>query len=182
LYSSSIESRRYSRGVSSPPSSAGPGAAFLLAQVGARAAAAFAERIAPLGLDPRQAGVLRLLGQSPGLSQRELADALGLHATRLVALIDDLEGHDLVVRTRDPSDRRNYSLALAPAGTAKLAELSTVAREHEQAITAGLTAAERRDLVKALRRIADAQGLRPGIHPGYGKNPRGGRARRDKAD
>src|ERR1700726_811035 len=84
------------------------GVAFLLAQLGAHAAAAFAERIRPLALTPPQAGVLRLLAQFPGQSQRELADALQMHAPRLVALIDELEGRGLVARERDPHDRRNY--------------------------------------------------------------------------
>jgi DNA-binding MarR family transcriptional regulator len=152
-----------------PRRTAEPGVAFLLAQLGAHAAAAFAERIAPLDLTPPQAGVLRLLAGSPGQSQRALADALGMHATRLVALIDDLEDRDLVARTRDPADRRNYALSLTASGTAKLAELATVARDHELAITAGLPATERRDLAATLRRLADDQGLTPGVHPGFGR-------------
>jgi DNA-binding MarR family transcriptional regulator len=83
------------------------GAAFLLAQLGAHAAAAFAGRLEPLGLTPPQAGVLRRLAQVPGESQRALADALGMHAPRLVALIDDLEARGFVDRARDPADRRN---------------------------------------------------------------------------
>ena len=151
-----------------------PGVSFLLAQLGAHAAAAFAQRLAPLDLTPPQAGVLRLLARSPGQSQRALADALGMHATRLVALIDDLESRDLVVRTRDPSDRRNYALALTDQGTAKLDALATVAREHERAITAALSADERRDLAAALRRIAEAEGLTSGVHPGFSRLGRRG--------
>jgi DNA-binding MarR family transcriptional regulator len=151
-----------------------PGVSFLLAQLGAHAAAAFAQRLAPLDLTPPQAGVLRLLAQSPGQSQRALADALGMHAPRLVALIDELEGRGLVARTRDAADRRNYALALTEQGTAKLGELAAVAREHERAITGVLAAGERRDLAAALRRIADDQGLAPGVHPGFGRLGRRG--------
>jgi DNA-binding MarR family transcriptional regulator len=156
------------------PSPAEPGVAFLLAQLGAHAAGAFAQRLAPLDLTPPQAGVLRLLAQSPGQSQRALADALGMHATRLVALIDELEGRGLVARTRDAVDRRNYALSLTDEGSAKLAELAAVAREHERAITGVLAADERRQLAAALRRIADAQGLTPGVHPGFGRLGRRG--------
>src|SRR5258706_14829144 len=92
------------------------GVAFLLAQLGARAAAAFAERIRPLELTPPQAGVLRRLGQFPGQSQRGLADALAMHAPRLVALIDELEDRRLVARDRDPDDRRNYAISLTDEG------------------------------------------------------------------
>src|ERR1700745_2621071 len=106
------------------------GVAFLLAQLGAHAAAAFAERLRRLELTPPQAGVLRRLGQFPGQSQRELADALGMHAPRLVALIDDLEDRGLVARERDPDDRRNYAISLTDEGRRALAELAGVAREH----------------------------------------------------
>jgi DNA-binding MarR family transcriptional regulator len=148
------------------PSRAG-GTAFLLAQLGAHAAAAFADRVRPLGLTPPQAGVLRLLAQFPGQSQRELADALGMHAPRLVALIDELEGRGVVARDRDPDDRRNYAISLTDQGRQLFAELGRVAREHELAITSGLDDDERAQLLALLRRVAEEQQLPPGIHPGF---------------
>jgi DNA-binding MarR family transcriptional regulator len=143
------------------------GVAFLLAQLGAHAAAAFAERIRPLELTPPQAGVLRRLAQFPGQSQRGLADALGMHAPRLVALIDELEDRGLVARDRDPDDRRNYAITLTDKGRRVLAELAGVAREHELAITAALDHDERAQLLALLRRLAEDQHLRPGVHPGF---------------
>jgi DNA-binding MarR family transcriptional regulator len=143
------------------------GTAFLLAQLGAHAAAAFADRVRPLGLTPPHAGVLRLLAQRPGQSQRELADALGMHAPRLVALIDELEGRGLVARERDPDDRRNYAISLTEEGRQLLAELGRVAREHELAMTSGLDDDERTQLLALLRRIAEEQQLPAGVHPGF---------------
>jgi DNA-binding MarR family transcriptional regulator len=143
------------------------GVAFLLAQLGAHAAAAFAERLRPLELTPPQAGVLRRLGQFPGQSQRELADSLGMHAPRLVALIDELEDRGLVARDRDPEDRRNYAISLTDEGQRALAELAHVARQHELAITAALDENERAQLLALLRRVAKEQKLTPAVHPGY---------------
>jgi DNA-binding MarR family transcriptional regulator len=143
------------------------GVAFLLAQLGAHAASAFAERLAPLELRPPEAGVLTRLARSPGESQRALADALKMHAPRLVALIDDLEARGLVERERDPRDRRNYSLSLTDAGQRTLRRISAVGKQHEQAVTAALSAEERAELASLLRRIADEQGLTPGVHPGF---------------
>ncbi|MDB5716540.1 MAG: Transcriptional regulator, MarR family [Sphingomonadales bacterium] len=145
----------------------GGGAAFLLAQLGAHAATAFAQRLQPTDLTPPQAGVLRQLAQAPGISQRALADALGLHAPRLVALIDDLHDRGLVARERDQTDRRNYALSLTADGRRALGEVATVARAHERAITAALDDDERAQLVALLQRLADEQGLAPGIHPGF---------------
>jgi DNA-binding MarR family transcriptional regulator len=143
------------------------GVAFLLAQLGAHAAAAFAERIRPLELTPPQAGVLRRLAQAPGQSQRGLADALGMHAPRLVALIDELEDRGLVTRDRDPDDRRNYAISLTDEGRRVLGELGRVARAHELAMTAALDRDERAQLLELLRRIAEEQDLAPGVHPGF---------------
>jgi DNA-binding MarR family transcriptional regulator len=170
----------YSVGEMAPPpaSDQGPprdgGVAFLLAQIGAHAAAAFAERIRPLGLTPPQAGVLRRLAQVPGQSQRGLADALGMHAPRLVALIDELEERGLVGRERDPDDRRNYAISLTYGGRRALAGLNRVAREHELAVTASLTDEERAQLRLLLARVAEEQHLAPGVHPGFRRMGRSG--------
>jgi len=145
----------------------GGGVAFLLAQLGAHAASAFADRLRPLDLRPPDAGVLGRLARSPGESQRALADALGMHAPRLVALIDDLEARGLVERRRDPRDRRNYAISLTPAGRHTMRQISTVARQHEQALTAALDDEERGQLASLLGRVADEQALTPGVHPGF---------------
>jgi hypothetical protein len=39
-------------------------------------------------------------------------------------------------------------------------------------LCAALTDEEREQLAALLKRIADQQGLRPGVHPGFGRLPR----------
>src|ERR1700738_4914650 len=96
------------------------GAAFLLAQLGAHAASKFAARIQSLDLTPALVGVLRFLARNPGSSQRELADAIGMRASRLVAMADELERRELVMRVRDERDRRSHRITLTGAGKAQL--------------------------------------------------------------
>jgi DNA-binding MarR family transcriptional regulator len=144
-------------------------AAFLLAQVGALAARQFGERLEPLGLTPPHAGILRMLAQSSGMSQKDLADRLGMHASRLVGVVDELESLGLVVRTANADDRRSYALQLTPAGREKLAELGRIGREHNEALCAALSVEEREELARLLQKIADAQGLSRGVHPGYSR-------------
>jgi DNA-binding MarR family transcriptional regulator len=141
--------------------------AFLLAQVGAHAASKFAERLAALGLAPPDAGILRLLRVTSGLSQQDLAGKLGIHPSRLVALLDDLEHKKLVERKSNPDDRRQYSLHLTEKGTKTLEEIGHVAHQHQEALCAALTLEERDKLAELLAKIADQQGLTPGVHPGY---------------
>jgi DNA-binding MarR family transcriptional regulator len=90
-----------------------------------------------------------------------------MHAPRLVALIDELEDRGLVARDRDPDDRRNYAISLTDDGRRLLSKLGRVAGQHEHAITAGLDDEERAQLLAVLRRIAQEQKLRPGVHPGF---------------
>jgi DNA-binding MarR family transcriptional regulator len=141
--------------------------AFLLAQVGARAAQEFARLLTPLNLAPPEAGILRLLSLSPGISQQELAHRLHMHASRLVAVIDSLEERGLAARAVNSEDRRLYSLHLTEAGKEALHAIAGVARAHEDALCAGLSEAERSQLASLLQKIAGRQGLAPGVHPGY---------------
>jgi len=141
--------------------------AFLLAQLGAYAAERFGERAAALDFTRPQAGLLRLISREPGLSQQAVARRLGTPPSRLVALVDDLEQRGLVERRRNPGDRRNYALHPTAAGEQAMAALGRVSLEHEQAITAPLTQAERAQLSALLAKLAAAHGLVPGVHPGY---------------
>src|SRR5262245_65469690 len=105
--------------VTRPPLAKGPPIPFLLAQVGAHAAAQFAERLAPLGLVPPHAGILWNLHRSAEpLSQQQLASVLKTHPSRIVALVDELEAKGLVERQPNPDDRRTYELYLTDKGEA----------------------------------------------------------------
>src|SRR5438105_260494 len=123
-----------------PPSRA---VGFLLAQVGAHAAGKFAERLAPLNLKPSDAGLLRILGASEGMSQQALASRLRINPSRLVGLVDALETRGLVERRENPQDRRTYALHLTAPGRAVLHDIGRISRAHSDAICAALNTEER---------------------------------------
>jgi DNA-binding MarR family transcriptional regulator len=141
-------------------------AAFLLAQVGGHAAERFGERLATLHLSRPQAGILRAVAANAGLSQQALAETLSLVPSRLVVLVDELEARGLVERRDHPDDRRVYALHLTAKGDQTMADVGRVARANDEALCAALTAKERGQLVELLARIAEEQGLIPGVHPG----------------
>ena len=155
-------------GVSPAPTDDRPdGVAFLLAQLGYHAAELFARRIAPLGLTPPQAGILRAIAAAPGRSQQALSQQLDLLPSRVVAFVDDLEGRGLLERRRNPDDRRLHALYLTASGKKLMRKLSEAAREHERDLTAGLDDEQRAQLRHLLAGIADSQGLAAHVHPGY---------------
>jgi DNA-binding MarR family transcriptional regulator len=157
----------------------GASPAFLLAQVGAHAAAKFAERLEPLGLTPAYVGALRVIAASAGSSQQEVAARLGMFPSRLVALVDELQDKGLVQRLENPHDRRIYLLGLTPQGKEVLQSIGRVAREHQEALLAALNTEERGLLASLLLRVADQQGLRRGVHPGFARlRPKTSRASR----
>lgn len=144
-----------------------PGAAFLLTALGTHAAAAFAGRVAALDLTPPLVGLLRAIEASPGQSQQALAHLLGTPPSRLVGLVDALADRDLVERRRNPTDRRLHALHLTDGGRALLERIEAIGQAHDDAVFRSLDAAERTQLRALLVRVAEDQGLTPGVHPGY---------------
>ena len=153
-----------------PPSASSEptdGAAFLLAQLGHRAAALFAEQMATLQLTPPHAGILRVIASEPGLSQRALSTRLQLLPSRVVAYVDEFEDRGYVERRRNPDDRRQHALYLTAAGKKVMRKVSELAGQHERRFTAGLDPEQRGALVGLLAMLARQQGLTPRVHPGY---------------
>jgi DNA-binding MarR family transcriptional regulator len=151
------------------------GVAFLLVQLGFHLARVFGERLEPLGLEQRHAGVLVRVAENNGRSQQAIAELLGVNPTRMVFLTDELEKLGLVERRRNPADRRSHALYLTEAGTAMLARVREATRAHEAAVTDGLSAVERDQLTGLLQRLARDQGLAgqalPGALPSHDPQP-----------
>jgi|1186.fasta_scaffold150168_2 DNA-binding MarR family transcriptional regulator len=141
-----------------------PRIAFLLSQIGAHVSERFAERCRELGLTSSEAAVLRLVGRTPGLSQRSLADRVGTAPSRIVALVDGLEERALLRRVRSSADRRNYELHLTADGQNLLARLRQVAEAHESEILDGLTPEQTGHLAAALQTLIRAHRLDPELH------------------
>ncbi len=116
----------------------------------------FFKLFAEVDVRPAQYSVLTVIERNPGLSQNQLAAALGIKKTNLVAMIDALEERGLAQRTPTENDRRCHALFLTPRGAAFVAKLHRLDATLDQQLTSALSAAERRQLCEALRRVADA--------------------------
>ncbi|HEX6153519.1 MAG TPA: MarR family winged helix-turn-helix transcriptional regulator [Solirubrobacterales bacterium] len=140
--------------------------AFLLSQVGIHASKRFGERIAEVDLNPPLFRVLNLVDAAEGKSQQAIGAAIEVPASRMVALVDELEQRGLVERRPDPADRRVRALYLTAKGRQTLARGRKIAREHEEELTRGLPAADRKRLVDLLQKMVDQQAIGKGVHPG----------------
>lgn len=100
------------------------------------------ERLAERGVTLAEFRLLgALLGESVGLTQRELADRLQITAASLSALVSRLEHKRLVERTPDESDARAFRVRCTPL-IAEYDWVQNVVVEVERRATRGIPAAE----------------------------------------
>ncbi|GAA4626223.1 hypothetical protein GCM10023196_033560 [Actinoallomurus vinaceus] len=137
---------------------------FLLGKLGQHANTRFADRLAPLGLRPRHCAVLELLAGGPR-AQLELARAIGVTASVVVDMLDELERLDAVRRVRDAADRRRQLIELTAAGRDLRRRTLELARQNDDELLGMLGEAEAAALRRALDRIAGAAGLTFGEAP-----------------
>ncbi len=140
--------------------------AFLLSQVGIHASRQFAERIAEVDLNPPLFRVLNLVDAAEGQSQQAIGAAIQVPASRMVALVDELEQRGLVERRPDPGDRRVRALYLTRKGRSSLARGREIAEAHEEELTRGMSETDRARLTKLLQKMVDQQAIGKGVHPG----------------
>jgi DNA-binding MarR family transcriptional regulator len=127
---------------------------FLLARSNALSLAAGNAALSPYGLRVRSYSVLALSAGGRRPSQRELAELLRLDPSQVVALVDELQARDLVIRQPDPGDRRANVVTATDEGAA-LCEKATAAVAGAQAtVFASLSSDQRHQLATLLRSIA----------------------------
>jgi MarR family transcriptional regulator, lower aerobic nicotinate degradation pathway regulator len=137
-----------------PPEELGRFTGFLMNYVGTRSGRRFAAALEPLGMHPRQFGVITVLQARPGMTQHELADHSGVDRSSMVAVLDELEARGLAERRPDPADRRKRSIHLTEEGREQLKRMRGVARKVGEQSFAALSAEERATLHHLLRKLA----------------------------
>jgi DNA-binding MarR family transcriptional regulator len=114
----------------------------------------------PPGRDTRDLAVLSVLAEGT-LSQARLGDLLDVNRTVMITVIDRLERAGLVLRERDPADRRRYALRITPDGVSMLGMMLESARQADARLLAPLPPADQVPLNSALGRIAAEPAWRP---------------------
>jgi DNA-binding MarR family transcriptional regulator len=99
-----------------------------------------------------QYSLLAALEQFGPQSQAELSDRSGLDRSDVVRWVDELAARRLLVRKRDPGDRRRNVVSISAAGRRLLASLDGEIAQAQLRLLAALTRQERDQLITLLAR------------------------------
>ncbi len=108
--------------------------------------------------------ILRTIQYHPGMSQRQLATALGIEGPTVTHHLDRLAADGFILRVRDPGDRRAYQVELTVDGKAHLERVESYAAEMDESFRALFTSEEIAILYKLLTRIRDHFSEEPHDH------------------
>ncbi len=112
----------------------------------------FEKHVGVLEVSPGRVGVLALIEANPGVTQGELARAVGLDRSTMVPLLDGFERRAVLERRRG-ADRRTNGLWLTPVGKRLLAQIKQRIEAHEARVSGRLSRAERDQLIALLRKL-----------------------------
>ena len=113
----------------------------------------FLLRMAPYKLRPVDFSVASLIVHNPGITSRQLCSTLGILPPNLVGMINALEKRGLIGKRAHPSDGRATGLHATAQGEVLLRQAEGAARALEDELATQLTAAERKTLIRLLKKV-----------------------------
>jgi transcriptional regulator, marR family protein len=117
------------------------------------------QRLEPLGLTPKQVGLMAFVDSRTKASQREIASGMRVAPSLVVTLVDQLEALKAVTRIRRPGDRRVQEISLTEVGRKLLSEALVVVRALDEDLTAHLADGDRRALDRTLEAVENGRWL-----------------------
>ena len=107
----------------------------------------------PLGVTPKQYGVLAAIYFEGTSTQRSVSSMLKIDRTTMVQLTETLEAGKWVVRADHPEDRRCYMLNLTPAGVRLFRKAHDLVLNVEREFLRPLSSLERQSLRSCLSKF-----------------------------
>ncbi|MGL4623845.1 MAG: MarR family winged helix-turn-helix transcriptional regulator [Culicoidibacterales bacterium] len=86
----------------------------------------------PIGVFPGQPPILFLLSGEPGLTQKQIGEAIFVRAATLTSLLQRMEKSELIVREQDVHDHRKMRVFLTEKGHQKTGETREMLADFEQ--------------------------------------------------
>src|SRR3954469_1698927 len=113
----------------------------------------FRERMAAVSLRPVDYSVLILVRANPEVNQKRLGRALSIDPPNMAILLDRLEARKLVVRKRNPEDKRSQLLLLTSQGQKLCETAEAIVTKLELDATSALTKDERAQFIRLAQKI-----------------------------
>lgn len=122
--------------------------------------------IRAMGLTPPQFDVIATLGNTPGMTFRELGEKTLITKGTLTGVVDRLTDKGLVRRESHPGDARCFKVVLTPAGEA---EFKRVFQPHVDYVAAAFQRLPAERMTRLTEGLADLrralEDSKAGIHP-----------------
>jgi DNA-binding MarR family transcriptional regulator len=112
--------------------------------------------IRTLDLTAPQFDIIATLGNTPGMTPKELGEQTLITKGTLTGIIDRLEARDLVRRTAHSSDRRSQIVQLTESGHALFATIFPEHMAHLRKAFTAFTAQDYQTIEAALARLREA--------------------------
>jgi MarR family transcriptional regulator for hemolysin len=128
---------------------------MLVARVGKALDRAFDEALAAAGGTRPTWLILLAVKSGAGTTQTELAKHVGISGPTLIHHLDRLESTALVARTRDPANRRPYTITLTPAGDELFVRLRDAAVAFDRRLRDGISDRKIAELRGVLAALSD---------------------------
>jgi len=93
----------------------------------------------------------------PGCSPKQIAEALGLHASSVTRQVQTLEAEGHVTVTADPEDRRSCRVRLTTVGRAEIERLQEVGLQRFASFVANWNVEEVRELTRLLMKLEESK-------------------------
>jgi DNA-binding MarR family transcriptional regulator len=127
------------------------------------------EALRGLDLAPRHLSLFAQLQYDGPLTIGELAERLEVAPTTVSLMVADLSRRGVLHRREDDADRRRRIVAIAPDMATSIEDWLGASAQAWVAALGGLTSAQRRTVVQALRDFEDALGREPENDQGPGQ-------------
>jgi DNA-binding MarR family transcriptional regulator len=116
-------------------------------------ARAISIELQPFEISSGQWSVLRVLWETEGLSQVELAENMRVEKASLTGMLEVMEKRGLISRTRNTEDRRKVNIHLTPRARALKDKLLPYRAKINRKATRGMTPEEVETLLRLLTQV-----------------------------
>jgi DNA-binding MarR family transcriptional regulator len=133
---------------------------YWLRSVSNHVSQAFARKVETRGVTVAEWVLMRSLFDEKSVAPSTLAERMGMTRGAITKLADRLIAKSFLVRAADPEDGRAQTLALTAKGRKLVPELAALADANDSEFFDQLPAKDRAALLRILRGIVEARGLK----------------------